>query len=485
MRKLAWLGSAVALLLFPSFATAAQHPMALSHPPAPFGNHSKAACPPQPGKAQCLALTLTNAAGATVVNALPSGYGPVDLQTAYDLAALSATNGTGKTVAIVDAGDDPSAESDLGVYRSTYGLSPCTTANGCFKKVDQNGGTNYPAADGWDDEISLDLDMVSAIAPNAHILLVEANDANWTNLGAAVNEAASLGANAISNSYAGSESDGAAYNSDYDHPGIAVTVASGDWGYDGCSGGPCFPASSQYVEAVGGTSLTSTDPRVESAWSGSGSGCSAIFPKPAWQTDSGCAMRTVADVSADADPYTGVAVYDSQPDIGGWAILGGTSASSPMLAAFDTLVGSAAASPSWAYSNNVWNDVTTGSDGTCGTYLCNAGPGYDGPTGLGTPFAPEPPTIAGWTPSVATIATSYSGHVTVTGIPTPTVTVAESKSIPGLTLSSAGTLSGIPTTPGSYPLTVTAHNTGGSAQKTVTLAVLPKVKTPPCKPLCV
>ena len=389
MRKLAWLGLLVAPLLFPSFAGAAQHPRALPHPPAPFGSHSKAVCPPQPGKAQCFALTLTNSAGATVVNALPSGYGPADLQTAYNLAALSASNGAGKTVAIVDAFDDPSAEADLAVYRSTYGLSPCTTANGCFMKVDQNGGTNYPVANaGWAAEISLDLDMVSAIAPNAHILLVEANDNTWNNLATAVNEAASLRANAISNSYGGDERFGSAVNSYYNHPGIAVTASSGDSGWDGCSGGPCFPASSQYVEAVGGTSLTSTNPRVESAWAGAGSGCSNIFPKPPWQTDSGCPKRTVADVSVDADPSTGVAVYDSQPDIGGWAIFGGTSVSSPMFAAFDALVDATASTPTpgWPYAHvNVWNDVTTGSNGNCGTYICNAGPGYDGPTGLGTP----------------------------------------------------------------------------------------------------
>jgi hypothetical protein len=188
---------------------------------------------------------------------------------------------------------------------------------------------------------------------------------------------------AISNSYGGDEGSGSPFKSDYNHPGIAVTASSGDNGWDGCSSGPCFPASSQYVEAVGGTSLTSINPRVESAWAGAGSACSNIFQKPPWQTDSGCARRTVADVSADADPNTGVAVYDSQPNIGGWAIFGGTSASSPMLAAFDTLVGST--DPSWAYSDDLWNDVTTGSNGTCGTYICNAGPGYDGPTGLGTP----------------------------------------------------------------------------------------------------
>src|SRR5207248_9545163 len=134
-------------------------------------------------------------------------------------------SGTGKTVAIVDAFDDPNAESDLAVYRSQYGLSACTTGNGCFKKVDQTGGTTYPAADaGWSEEISLDLDMVSAICPKCNILLVEADTNFQTDLGTAVREAATLGANAISNSYGGPEYSGEATDSnDYDHSGIAVT----------------------------------------------------------------------------------------------------------------------------------------------------------------------------------------------------------------------------------------------------------------------
>ena len=125
-----------------------------------------------PGHARCLAIR-ADAAGLTP--SVPGGYGPSDLQSAYKLP--SATAGSGQTVAIVDAFNDPKAESDLGVYRSTFGLSPCTTANGCFGKVNQSGGTTYPLSDiGWSQEISLDLDMVSAICPKCHIWLVEAND---------------------------------------------------------------------------------------------------------------------------------------------------------------------------------------------------------------------------------------------------------------------------------------------------------------------
>ena len=275
-----------------------------------------AATPPR--VAHCLADVVTNAAGAPLASAatLPPGYGPADLQNAYNLAsAVAAGSGSGKTVAIVDAYHDPNAEADLGVYRQTYGLTPCTTQNGCLHQVNQNGSSSsYPATNGgWSQEISLDLDMVSAVCPCCHILLVEANSSYMSDLGTAVNTAARLGASAISNSYGGGEywSETIDESRYYNHPGISVTVSSGDNGY-----GVEFPAASQYVTAVGGTSLSkttgSTRGWAEVAWSGAGSGCSAYEPKPAWQsTPAGCSHRVVADVSADADPNTGVAVYDS------------------------------------------------------------------------------------------------------------------------------------------------------------------------------
>src|SRR5262249_50779801 len=147
--------------------------------------------------------------------------------------------GVGVTVAVVDAFDYPNAESDLAVYRSTFGLPPCTTANGCFKKVNQNGVQgSYPRADsGWATEEALDVDMVSAICPNCKIILVETNSAQLSDLGAGVNTAAALGANAISNSYGGGESSADANDTDYNHPGIAVTASSGDSGF-----GVQFPA---------------------------------------------------------------------------------------------------------------------------------------------------------------------------------------------------------------------------------------------------
>jgi N-acetylneuraminic acid mutarotase len=337
-------------------------------------------------------LVRATAAGAA---AAPNGYGPTDLLSAY---SLPTDGGAGSTVAIIDAQDDPNAESDLALYRSQYGLSACTTANGCFKKIDQSGGTSYPAPDaGWSQEISLDLDMVSAIAPQAHILLVEANTAAITDLAASVDTAVAAGAKYVSNSY------GSAYNSTpgsgeapeettaydpfYNHPGVVITASSGDSAY-----GVAYPAASPYVTSVGGTSLakdTSARGWSESVWDGAGSGCSAYEAKPSFQKDSACAMRSVADVSAVADPATGVAVYDSFQQ-GGWLEFGGTSVASPIIASVYADAGAPTANSypnSYPYLNpDKLNDVTQGSNGTCSpASLCTGSPGYDGPTGLGTP----------------------------------------------------------------------------------------------------
>ncbi len=348
------------------------------------------------GSAHCLALVVTASnqlnANALRKNVTPAGYGPTNLQSAYNLP--SSTAGSGQTVAIVDAYNDPNAEKDLGVYRSTFHLAACTTANGCFKKVNQKGVQgSYPKNDpSWSQEISLDLDMVSAICPNCHILLVEATSPSFGNLAAAVNTAVKLGANAISNSYGGSESSTETnFASAYNHPGVAITASAGDSGY-----GAQVPAAYNTVTAVGGTSLThssSTRGWSETAWNGTGSGCSAYISKPTWQTDPDCAKRTIADVSAVADPNTGVAVYDSYAYQGlkGWLVFGGTSVASPIIASVYALAANAAslhlngASYAYSHSSSLY-DVTSGSNGSCGgTYLCTAGPGYDGPTGLGTP----------------------------------------------------------------------------------------------------
>ncbi|MBP0460060.1 S53 family peptidase [Streptomyces montanisoli] len=349
----------------------------------------------KPGYMACNALVRTDLKAYKSLNphAAPQGYGPDELKSAYNLP----DGGKGQTVAIVDANDDPNAEQDLATYRKQYGLPECTSANGCFSKIDQNGGTNYPAPDaGWAGEISLDLDMVSAACPQCNIMLVEAKTASMDDLGTAVNQAVTKGAKFVSNSYGGSEdaSDQQADDRYFKHPGVAITVSSGDSGY-----GVEYPAASPYVTAVGGTSLSQGGSGSrgwsEKVWGssaggeGAGSGCSQYSTKPSWQKDSGCAKRAVADVSAVADPATGLATYDSY-QAGGWQVVGGTSASSPLIAAVYALAGAPGSTDtpaSYPYAHTgALNDVTSGSNGSCGTsYLCTAGQGYDGPTGLGTP----------------------------------------------------------------------------------------------------
>jgi subtilase family serine protease len=368
-------------------------PLALASSVGAVNGHAnyRAVCPAAAvGAAHCHALVVTDANGNPTASSAPraGSYGPAQFQTGYNLPL---TGGSGQTIGIVDAYNDPNIESDLAVYDSQYGLLPCTTANGCFRKVNQTGGTSYPKSNsGWALEISLDVEMAHAICQDCTILLVEASSNSLANLGAAVNEAASLGANVISNSYGGSEysSETSDQNTYFNHPGIAITASSGDGGY-----GVEFPAASQYVTAVGGTTLKLNADNTyagETAWSGSGSGCSAYIAKPSWQTDSGCSRRTVADVSADADPNTGAAVYDSVRYQGqaGWFQVGGTSLAAPLIGAVYALAGNAASVTygSYPYAHtSLLHDVSSGSNGSCGSYLCTAGTGYDGPTGLGSP----------------------------------------------------------------------------------------------------
>lgn len=348
------------------------------------------------GEATCYALRRTDvksSKGLRIV-AAPGGFGPADLRSAYNLPA---GGGAGQTIAIVDAFDDPRAEDDLAVYREQYGLPACTTDNGCFRKVDQRGGTDYPQPDpDWSGEISLDLDMVSAIAPDAHILLIEADDPSFANLGASVDQAVALGAKFVSNSYgtdyrfgSGEDPSGTVgLDVHYNHPGVAMVASSGDFGY-----GVSYPAASPYVTAVGGTSLTADGGSgrgwAETVWDGAGSGCSLYEPKPAFQKDTGCENRAVSDVSAVADPATPVAVYQTFGG-SGWAQFGGTSAGSPIIAAVYANAGTPVEgtypnSYPYAAGGGLY-DVTGGSNGTCTpAYLCAGTAGYDGPTGLGTP----------------------------------------------------------------------------------------------------
>jgi Putative Ig domain len=440
----------------------------------------KRACaqPTRRGQMACLSLVRTDVAAHKGIqpNVAPSGYGPSDLKSAYALPS----GGSGQTVAIVDAYDDPNAESDLATYRSQYGLTSCTTANGCFKKVNETGGSSLPTADsGWAEEISLDLDMVSAVCPSCHILLVEATQPSTSDLGTAVNTAVNLGAKFVSNSYGGSEasSDPSTDSSYFNHPGVAITVSSGDSGY-----GVEYPAASQYVTAVGGTTLhTASNSRgwSETAWSGAGSGCSAYDAKPSWQNDTGCSKRTVADVSAVADPSTGLAVYDSY-QTGGWLVVGGTSASSPIIASVYALAGAPASGTypaSYPYSHtSALNDVTSGSNGTCSpSYLCTSGSGYDGPTGLGTPNGTT--AFGGGSTGGNTVTVTNPGNQTSTVGTAASLQIHASDSASGQTLtysasglpaglsinSSSGLISGTPTTAGTSNVTVTATDTTGAS----------------------
>ncbi len=348
---------------------------------------------PMPGAIAAATLSPATLSPATLPPAtlppnaiVPSGYGPADLRNAYRIAAKGVST---TIVAVVDAYGYARAESDLAIYRSQYGLPPCTAASGCFTRVDQRGGTTLPPPDtGWAQEQALDIQMVSAMCPNCRILLVETDDDTVDNLSAGVALAVASGASAISNSYGGTEPGTRPFASVYRQPGIAITASAGDSGY-----GAEFPASAPFVIAVGGTKLVraANTPRgwKETAWANSGSGCSAMYPKPSWQTDTLCTKRMMNDVAAVAAPATGVAVYGpiGPGNTASWMVFGGTSVGAPLIAG---IYGAAGSHPIGARS--LWLkpgflfDVTAGSDGQCGgTYFCTAQTGYDGPTGNGTP----------------------------------------------------------------------------------------------------
>jgi subtilase family serine protease len=323
------------------------------------------------------------------------GYWPMDIWSIYHLHPF---NGQGQTVAVVTAYDNPNVEHDLATYRSAFGLTPCTSRNGCFRKLNQRGATVPPSPDAaWGVETTLDVQAVSAACPTCRILLVEADSTSDTDMAPAVNQAVKSGATVVSNSYGGPEDASVADigKKYYTHPGVAMIASSGDEGY-----GPAqFPASWDHVVAVGGTSVTpTTHGWSTSAWLGSGSGCSVWIPKPSWQKDRGCAMRTTVDVSALGDPLTGLAIFDTygmeqfgmQP---GWLVAGGTSLAAPLMAGMVGLAGNPASLSTGRYlydHRRGLQDVVVGSNALyadCGgTYLCNAVKGYDGPTGLGTPF---------------------------------------------------------------------------------------------------
>jgi subtilase family serine protease len=301
-------------------------------------------------------------------------------------------------VAIVDAYGYPNLERDLATYRSQFGLPPCTSSTGCLKIVNQSGRTRLPAFNlGWAQEQALDVDAVSAACPDCKVVVVQANSPSFIDLGTAVQTAAKIpGVIAISNSYGGPDASDTSYGRYYNFPGIAVTASAGDSGYQGGS----YPASSSYVTAVGGTSLsaaTNTRGWIESAWSGTGSGCSAYnsaLPVAA-SYNTGCAKRAMNDVSAAADPNQGglAVVYPTSSTASAWGQFGGTSEASPIIASVYALSGNTGSKAAGVYANSIpyahsgsLFDTTTGNNGNCPTsQWCAAGIGWDGPTGLGTP----------------------------------------------------------------------------------------------------
>lgn len=512
MKKILALISPIVFLLVFVISTHAQgvYPLpVLQRPSAPV-------CPGplSQGNANCNSKVITNKAGRPLATAGPTGYGPLQFHTAYNLP----NNAAGiPVIAIVDAYDNPNAYSDLTTYSNQFGIPVLPQCSGpiaaspvpCFSKINQNGGTSYPRFNsGWALEISLDVQVAHAICQNCSILLVEASSNSFSNLLKAENQAAAQGANAISNSWsAGEFSSETAYDSYFNHPGIAITAASGDNGY---SAGTQYPAASKYVVSVGGTTLqlnSDSSYNNELVWSGTGSGCSSYETKPSWQTDIGCAKRTLNDVSADADPNTGAAVYDSAGYGGqyGWFQVGGTSLSSPLIAAVFALAGNYQASTLYANSSYL-HDVVSGNNGSCNPlYLCTGLLGFDGPTGLGTPnglFAfngtgptptptpiltatptptptpiPEPVSVSITNPtnggtvarrSTVTITTSASGTVTQVSFTVNGSLVCSASLIPLIPFSCDWNVSGKPNV--TYVITATATDgLGGSASDTITV----------------
>jgi len=384
-------------------------------------NAARPLCPPSPKYAfRCFGWIRTDLVPYSRGDAIPggTGYTPSEIQSAY---GLNPNAGKGQTVVIVDAFGYVKAASDLAAYRKAAKLPPCTVANGCLHVLNQSGAANPlpaqpPLTDtsefGWVQEQSLDLDAVSAACPLCHITLIQADNAGT--LSTAVATALRHG-HIVSMSFGAPESSQSA-NSGLPSSGFALVASAGD---DGgglkAQGGPEIPCSWSTIVCVGGTRLTHKNhtwsevvwnDEARSACNGpcgaTGSGCSRIVPKPAWQHDTGCRMRSSVDVSAVASVFTPLAVYNSNFKALGypspWGGVGGTSLSAPLIAAIFALAGNV---PSRHAAMELWQkhtslrDVVKGTNvfvpvtGPCASsvrYICVAGAGYDGATGWGTPI---------------------------------------------------------------------------------------------------
>jgi subtilase family serine protease len=388
---------------------------------------SRPLCDTSPkGRMRCHTDVLTDATNKPLNAAFPfaNSFGPTQLHLAYSLPCTPKgpvqeicpppTKFGPQTLAIVTSYHAPNIEQDLKIYSTYFGLPDCTVANGCLTVLNQNGSTLLPQVveSSWAVQTALQVETAHALCQTCRILLLEANSNQVIDLATAVNTGAHLGATAITNGYGAPEWSGqTSYDGYFNHPGTAITFSTGDSGY-----GVEYPAASPQVTAVGGTTLqlyTDNTYASESVWSKTGSGCSLYELASSWQLylpnwkQLGCGLnRAVADVSADADPATGVAVYSSTSYNGftGWWQMGGTTLASTIIASIYALHGElpqgtiATTVPYLYMTQNSRHDIATGKNGICGDFMCTVSTGYDGPTGLGTPngltgFGPLAPSL--------------------------------------------------------------------------------------------
>ncbi|MEO8843882.1 MAG: S8 family serine peptidase [Kofleriaceae bacterium] len=337
--------------------------------------HAVPRCPDH----SCKSYVLADVDGAPLHFSSPQGFGADAIQAMYH---IDPSLGDGVTVAVVDAYGYDDLEADLAVYRAQYGLPTCTVASGCLTIYNNNGDTTPLAHDsdqGWIGETALDVDMVSAACPKCKIVVVQAaSPGGGLEIGQLVVKGKPV--DTISNSWGGGESAFTpSQEGDYNNAGIGTFAATGDNGF---AGGASYPATSAYVIAVGGTKFDGT---TNTAWSDAGSACSSVIAKQVWgPSDAPCSMRAAADLSAIADPQTGVASYIAKQ--GGWTPVGGTSAATPIVAALFAAAGHADARPQFIYAHrDAFIDVVGGNSGACGGPLCEGVTGWDGPTGVGIP----------------------------------------------------------------------------------------------------